>query len=319
MILLFQERLGWDLYRPLGLEWERGGYWLLGGGEPTAIAYLDILPVYWMEDDGFWRWPSSLTEATHKCMTWQQFVDADLDVLIFTHPSHERCWHELRDKYHPKAKVIRVMGNVGEVKQGYAQNIIDTTGLYPGPENYVHVHQEFPLDIFEWNPPPEEKVISQYLNFFHKHPMRPWLEAYKAQMPEYTWKIHGHKEPGADGDGFLYPVRKIAEAMSASQFVWHIKQEGYGHIIHNAFAASRPVITNMGDYIHKTAGAMLVDQQTCINVGGLSVEAGVAKIRHLSDWETISWMCDNVRHRFAQVVDFAADAEKVREFAGRLR
>ncbi len=315
MSLLFERRLGWELYRPIGYDWLP--WWRVSDLAPTQAAYLNPGGEHTLADDGIWRWTDNSAELEHKCMTLQQFKDTDIGLIVSTHPGHEESWHALWAEHKPNAKLLRVAGNTGEtVNPEWTRNLLDSTSYFRGQvDSYQAFHQEFPLDVFGSfaSPPAGAPVISQYLNFFHKHPMRSFWDTYRPQFTDWEWREYGHQ--GADG--FLHPFHKIADAMRDSTFVWHIKREGYGHIIHNAFAAGRPVITQVGGYRGYTAGAMLVEGGTCINLGP-SMADNVAKIRYYAQPEQHKAMCANVRMRFKQIVNFDAEEQQIRIFLGAL-
>lgn len=318
MQMLFEGRLGYEIYRPVGLDWVKYGYWWVSDLEPTQRAYLYPGGEHWLGDDGYWRWRDNGEELLHKCMTFEQFcADPDIALVIQTHPGHEFPYQELQRKHKPSAKLIRVCGNTGEVIHNPpADNVMDSTLLQAGQaRNYVTFHQEFDLTPFVEAPPPERLVIRQYLNFFQNNTtyFRHWQE-YKPRLPEFEWRMHGHQGT----DGFLYPVSKIAESMLDASFVWHVKVEGYGHAIHNAFAAGRPVITRIQDYAGRMAAAMLEDGVTCVDIGHGSVAENVAKIRHYAQPAELARLCANVRERFKRVVDFDAEEPEIRAFMGRL-
>ena len=126
--------------------------------------------------------------------------------------------------------------------------------------------------------------------------------------------MHGHQ----GHDGFLFPLSKIADAMAASTFVWHIKREGYGHIIHNAFAAARPAITRIKDYEGYTAAPMLADGETCVDIADGRAEDNAAKIRRYAQPEEHLRLCANIRERFKRMVNFDAEEPAIREFMERL-
>ena len=315
MDLLFARRLGYDLYRPIGYEWLEG-FWRVSDLFPTQKAYLEPGGEHWLGIDGFWYWVDHGAELTHKCMTFQQFCDMDVDLIISTHPGHEICYRELHRKHKPKAKLIRVCGNTGEtIQPGMGGNIMDSTGAFKGQaQNYVTFHQEFPLEPFKDILPPEEIVVSQYLNFFRNTTTFHVWQAYKPHLEDFGWRMYGHQ----GDDGFLWPFSKLAETMMASSFIWHVKIEGYGHCVHNAFAASRPVITRIKDYVGKPAGDILKDGETCIDIGEGNVPDNVAKIRHYAQRDELLRLCANVRERFSRVVDFDAEELEIRKFIDRL-
>ena len=311
MQLLFEKRLGYEIYRPIGYEWLP--WWRVSDLEPTQRAYLNPGGEHWLADDGYWRWVDHGAELEHKCLTFEQFCNEDVGLIVSTHPGHERTWCEMWRKHKPTAKLIRVAGNTGEtINPAYTFNLLDSTSYFHGQApNFQTFHQEFPLDAFTETAPPERLIMRQYLNFFKNHPMyeQHW-QRYKPLLPEFEWRMHGHQ-----GDhGFLHPLSRIAASMLDSTFVWHIKQEGYGHVLHNAFAAGRPVITHIADYRERTGGALLEDGVTCIDIGKGSVADNVAKIRHYAKRENLLPMCKAARERFGQVVDFDKEEQEIRAF-----
>lgn len=315
MSLLFEKRLGWELYRPIGYDWLP--WWRVSELAPTQAAYLNPAGEHWLADDGYWRWVDNSAGLEHKCMTLQQFKAADVGLIVSTHPGHEESWHALWAEHKPGAKLLRVAGNTGEtVNPKWTRNLLDSTAYFRGQvDSYQEFHQEFPLRNFIDYPPPVLPlvVVSQYLNFFHKHPMRKHWDVYRPYFTDWEWKEYGHQ--GADG--FLHPFHKIAVSMAMTSFVWHIKREGYGHIIHNAFAAGRPVITKIDGYRGYTAEAMLEDGVTCIDLSG-SVQQDVAKIRHYAQADELALMCANIRKRFKQIVNFDREETEIRAFLGQL-
>jgi hypothetical protein len=240
MDLLFNKRLGHDLYRPVGMEWVTRGFWFVSDLQPTMDAYLKPGGEHWLHEDGFWRWRDNSAELEHKCMTWDQFMAADVDLIVATHPAHEVCFHRLWKEHKPGAKYIRVAGNVSEVLTGdCTRNLMDSTGAFKGRvPNYVAFHQEFPLGPFVETSPPDNVVVSQYLNFFHKTTTRHYWDTYRPHFPDWTWRIYGHQ----GDDGFLWPFYKIAEAMLASSYVWHIKGE---HASRTMWASLRETFCRM--------------------------------------------------------------------------
>jgi len=126
---------------------------------------------------------------------------------------------------------------------------------------------------------------------------------------------------GLNGDdGFITPVSALAESMRNTSFIWHIKQhgEGYGHIIHNAFAVGRPVITVKSYYEGKLCYPLLEDEVTCLDLGVRSIESNVNRINYFSEPERLLKMSENCRKRFYETVNFDLEAERMKDFFGRL-
>ena len=210
---------------------------------------------------------------------------------------------------------VRLLGNSGEpIDWNVSQNIIDTTNLYPAPSwcKRVVVHQEFPAEQFFWTSPPKEKRIRQYLNCFNETPWYEIWHQYKAKMLDFEWRMHGLN----GDDGFITPTSKLAESMRDSQFIWHIKRhgEGFGHIIHNAFAVGRPIITIKSYYQGKLAYPLLQDGITCLDLENRTEKENIERIRYFSQPEQLLGLSLNCRSRFETMVDFDADFKKVKLF-----
>ncbi|HUV42296.1 MAG TPA: hypothetical protein VMY36_00050 [Patescibacteria group bacterium] len=312
--ILFVERFGWELFRPIGLEWAEKGIWRYSDNPPTHRQYLDPVNCE-LRPDGYYYWRDKSEEIDHKCLTFEQFQKTDIDIILTTVYQHRSTFYVLQKDHKPKAKFVVLEGNSGTpVDWSIIPNFIDTTGLYPAPAEVKRVvwPQEFPDHLFYPQPPSKIKRIRQYLNCFNETLYYPIWHQYKVLMPDFDWKMHGLN----GDDGFITPVSALAESMRSTQFIWHIKQhgEGFGHIIHNAFAVGRPVITVKSFYEGKLAYPLLEDGVTCLDLDGRSVEENVARIREFSEPERLKEMSENCRKKYLEMVNFDREAERVKEF-----
>ena len=106
--------------------------------------------------------------------------------------------------------------------------------------------------------------------------------------------------------------------MKKSKFIWQTKNwDGYGFNIHRAFALGRPVICHPRDYAGKTAEPLLTDGKTCLFVED-TPEKMAKKIEYFAEPDRHREMCENVRRRFLEVVDFDKEFEEIKKFLGRL-
>ena len=318
LYMLFVERLGCELYRPVGLEWVNEGIWRYSENPPTQRQYL-ALENHELRKDGYYYWRDNSEEIDHKCLTFEQFQEMPIDIIIGSVCQHELSFFYLQRKYKPKAKFIRLLGNSGEpIDFNVSRNIMDTTNLYPVPAGCTRVvlRQEFPVHLFYYTPPPKEKRIRQYLNCFNETPYYSIWHDYKKILTEFEWKMHGLN----GDDGFITPVSALAQSMRETSFFWHIKQhgEGFGHIIHNAFAVGRPVITVKNYYRGKMVYPMLVDGVTCIDLQNKSVAENVGRIRYFSEPERLRKMCETARDWFKKFVNYDREEEMIRRFLERL-
>ncbi len=316
--ILFVERLGWELYRPVGMEWAEKGIWKYSDNPPTQRQYLDP-DKHELRKDGYYYWRDNSEEIDHKCLTFKQFEKMDIDIVLATVFQHEATFKHLQVTKKPKAKFVRLIGNSGApVNWNITRNLIDTTNLYPAPDGVKRVvwHQEFPDDLFYYTEPKSQKIVKQYLNCFDETPFYEIWKTYENLMDNYQWFMHGLN----GDDGFISPVSKLAQSMRETSWIWHIKQhgEGYGHIVHNAFCVGRPLITIRDYYKGKIAYPMMKDEETCLDLEGYSIEENINRIRWFSDPKRHKAMCEACRKEYEENVDFDQDFKRVKEFLGRL-
>jgi len=118
-------------------------------------------------------------------------------------------------------------------------------------------------------------------------------------------------------------VPELARQMKASRVGVHFKRwsDGFGHAIYALAAVGKPTLVTGGYYLGytddlfpKLAGELMEDGVTCFDVDKHTNEEAAAFIRRLvNDDEFYQKMSTNVYNRFRSVVDFDADAEKVKK------
>lgn len=331
LIFLLEDRLGHTLLRPIGMDWFEKGYWKIaepyGNNPDTARQYLDENSV---PKDGtpplndkpigakyFSYVNESSNNVWHKAVTLDQLLEVDPDVIIASIPAHIASFKKLIKDHNLKAKLVYHIGNIGwhtEIPWNEVDNLMASVKEFPVPsgKNVVFYKQEFDLDVFSGAPHKRNNIITSFVNLL---PEKDKYLSLKEVMPNYLFQAYGIGCP----DGIVNKVSDVARAMRVSDFGYHNKPhgDGFGHIIHNWFAVGKPLIVNMGDYKDKLAGELLVDGETCINIDGRKAE-DIAKLIYLmSDLEYFD-MCDTVRKRFSEKVNFEDDAYRVRGFLEKL-
>lgn len=323
--LLFEKRLGHNLYRPIGISWFTEGYWKIaepyGNNEGTVRQYLDLNTLPWdpyenvnggsnnYQKDGIYYIWNPIHKLHQKAITLEMFKEMDIDIVISSIPSHDKSFAELIRVHKPKAKHISQMGNIYQTTD--VKNVMCSTIPYPVPpdKNVVFYHQEFNLEVFNYEKPKETKAITSFVNLL---PRADLYQEYKKDLPEFTFKAYGSQCP----DGTITGDYKVAEIMRNSTFGWHIKPhgDGFGHILHNWYAVGRPVITNAGDYFGKTGMFLLEDKVTCIDLERHSKQENLETIRHASVPEVHQMMCEAAIDRFKSVVNYDEEEKKIRQF-----
>src|SRR3990167_4326943 len=124
---LFEKRLGFRFYRPLGKDWWEHGYYyhpepVYGRGCLTKASfhrghlrdYDSNGPSHYPHGPDWreWSW-ITLEEASEK-----------IDLVISTHPSNELAFRRFCVERRPMAKSIRYIGNEGEYPSEYSQNLL---------------------------------------------------------------------------------------------------------------------------------------------------------------------------------------------------
>lgn len=122
-------------------------------------------------------------------------------------------------------------------------------------------------------------------------------------------------------DGIIGTDKGVAKAIQDSTFVWHLKAQGdgFGHVIHNAFACGRPPIVRKSYYQNELAGALMEDTTTCIDLEARTPNENVEMIKALSEPETHKRMSKNTYNRFKECVDFDFEYKEIIKFLARLK
>ena len=107
--LLFEKRLGHTLYRPIGLEWYEKGFWQYSHNPGTVLQYLqprESVDLLSTTLDHF-ICPDQAHGYDHRALTFQQFLEKDIDIVIASVANHEASFSRLIREYKPDAKFIR--------------------------------------------------------------------------------------------------------------------------------------------------------------------------------------------------------------------
>lgn len=357
LILLFEKRLGGQVYRPIGTDWHTKGFWKVydhpatvaqfleaGGNTPDGTAKLnELIGSEWVgaanEVEGGYRHPiywkcQDIDSGTfNRAISLQGFFDTKFDIVIASIPAHIEPFKRLCELHPSKPKLIFQIGNAWTTEAGSAPNIMASakiTGV-PADTNFIEYHQEFDTSIFSpfsraytgmgFVAGADDKTVASFVNVFNNmgHFESDWglFQAVKRLMPDWTFKSYGGQCP----DGALGPAPVLAEAMRNQMFIWHTKAggDGYGHIIHNAAAVGRPMIVKKSYYVGKMAEPLLIDGETCINIDGMDPHEVIEKILHYSEPDRWKTMTVKTYENFKKVVDFDAEAEKLKVFISNLK
>ena len=319
--MVFVDRFGWDLYRPIGMEWYDSGIWAFEKawhGDAIAKQYLGQYETdrdcgdHWERDD------ETHPGRVHKMLTMDQARDAGLDIVIAT----------LTENEPGLAFFARQIGAVYGIQTGNQGTdnrydlldfaIFSTTRATLPSKPYVFHHQEFSLEDFRFEyPPPERDKVSTWVQCISQAQEDFARFVTLAEMaPELKFRYHGHCQPDSPyWESNVRTTPEVAAQMRAARVGLHLKRwsDGYGHVIHNLFAVGKPVVGTASYYADKLAGPLFVEGVTSFDVQTKNDAEVVAIIRRLAtDDEFHQRISENAATRFREVVDFGADAEAIR-------
>lgn len=327
LTIVFVDRFDWNLYRPIGMEWFDRQYWNFERawhGDAVARQYLSPWPAdrdcgdHWERDD------ASHPGRVYRMLTLHQARAAGLDIVLAT----------VEHNHEGLARFAREVGarfglQLGNVRFGTELDrwdladfaLVSTVLPHPPPIPYVVHHQEFSLADFRPGPPPrgERFRVGSFVNCFAENvPMYATFRQTAAAMPEFDWRVYGAYGSAAKDEyaaGNIGVCPDVAAAMRASDVIWHAKRwsDGFGHVIHNAFAVGRPVFGYFDYYQEQLAGPLFVDGVTAFDIASRSREEVHREIARLAaDEDHHLRMCEAAAARFREVVDFDAEAAAIR-------
>jgi len=331
--LLFEKRLGWEMYRPIGLEWQQQGFWKIYDHPATAQQFLSLdqsankptdvrgnclpkhqqLNLNYRFEDGIYYVYDSAHDKIQRAITLEKLQSMDFDILISSIPIHIQPFNKLIQLYQPKAKHIFQVGNAWGHQSGVT-NILSSTAPFNVPSgiNICFYHQEFDLNTYIYESPDVHNVINSYIHYMSGPEI---LDQYRFLLPEFSITTYG-----SGMNGILNGAIGVAEAMKNSAWTYHYKPrgDGYGHSIHSSYACGRPTLIWGSQYAGKLASNLFIHQQTCIDMSLNSPKKNAQLIREWSKPDQHKAICQNVYNRFREIVDFDAEEQQIRKFIGKL-
>lgn len=301
LAILFEDRFGWELYRPIGPEWKYQRYW-------------DFINL----DMGF-DWPAFLTpegpypEAyprVKRGVTLDQARAMDWDYILCSVWQNQAGF--ARFAAEKGATFVHQIGNAkNAVDWGLPAKYLISAAVPVEGHDAVVYHQEFDTRLFVYRPPARtsRRVANFSLRFnWQGGAYADFVEAQRL-APEFDWHDYGTLY------GELARQADVAEAMPACAFIWHDKPigDGFGHVIHNAAAVGRPVVGHASYYRGRLAEPFWRDGETCIDLDRHPVAEAVELMREImASPKRHRSMCEAMRDTFEAVVDFDADAARVK-------
>lgn len=330
LVMLFQDRLGMEVYRPIGMEWFYNGYWAINDLHDTAKQFLDWHSqpldgtpelndvVGWAMGQGYGKVKDPGGENTHAACSLDFFKENKFDYIIATIPAHVPLFKRLIKLHQPQAKLIIQMGNNWDLDKYPGEAVLASVAPQETTANALFYHQEFDLEIFKPSLMRSTTKIYSFLNVIQATSAWHDYTLLKDALEPRGFELRAFG--GQCPDGNMTGPRELADAMRDAALIFHIKPggDGFGHIIHNAYAVGRPVITRASHYKGQLAEQLLVPG-TFIDADQYSAGELAQEIIKLRDNPmTLEAMGRKAAKVFKQVVDYNKEAEEVRSWLEKL-
>ncbi len=274
LVTLFEDRLGYKVFRPIGLQWYVEGYWKINNQYDTAKQYLSLEQVprdgtpklnrikdnqrgiYYCYDGG--------SKLVNRACTLEYAKHYKFDYLVATIPAHIPVFERIIRNYQPQAKLIVQIGNEWPLELFKGHNVLASVKPRDFPDtNAMFYHQEFDLKMFKPNFEPRPKKIYTFVNVLQDKPRdyNLFLELERL-MPTWEFKMYG----GQNRDGNIDGPEALAEKMREPAYLFHCKTggDGYGHILFNGAFSATPLITRFEDYGNKLGESLIYDESSII-------------------------------------------------------
>lgn len=312
---LFEDRLGVDVYTPVGRAWWDQQYWQFGrvfGDSRLADQYLTLEPWAPSPVHGVWttydshhpqRRISGIERDAVEPGEWAYVVATVQE----NQPGMARLAREIGAKY-----VYQVGNTRQEVDWGLSPLALVSSEV-PIRGTGVKYHQEFDATTtFRYREPTGDRVARSFVNCFPSTPCYRLMEEARTHAPDFTFGVHGIDGPS----GNVSTAAQIADLMAASAWGWHdkVQGDGFGHIIHQWAAVGRPLIGHAFHYAGLMAEPFWEDGVTSVNLDGRSVSEAMALVREITaDKPRYEAMCRAIRAKFDALVDYDAEAAQIAE------
>jgi hypothetical protein len=336
--LLFGDRLGMEVYRPIGMDWFHEGFWAINDQEDTARQYLEIgsqpldkTPALNEADDmpiesaDWFDVHDPGNNSTHRAATLRFFKRAEFDYVIASIPAHVGLFERLIAKYNPNAKLIVQVGNEWPPELFAGYNVLASIKPRDFPKaNVQFYHQEFDLDIFQPAPMPTQPInrkVYSFINCLEQQMPLAWsdftgLEFTLGARSGFKFKTFG----GQCRDGNMNGPHELADKMREAMFIFHVKEggDGFGHILYNAYAVGRPVITRRRFYKDRL-GEELFAPGTYIDLDEHNLPEAFNILNRLANSPVqLIEMGKAASARFREVVHYEREAREIRSWLEQL-
>lgn len=309
MYYLFKKRLGYNVFVPHGYDWRTEE--LLYSGYPSEQTAKQMLD--------HWIYHPQNPEMFEKC-TLSKFKDVEFDFIVVSLYENYQIFEKIIKKYNKKTKLIFQVGNNIDSKLVDGMSVKNLlSSAYPTYSqakvpNKIFYHQEFSLDYFNKLKCKNTKSVGCFKNIMEED-VDLFLKLEK-KMPDWEFKAYGAQ----NRDGLINDNESdMSNAMKTFGFIFHVKKdEGYGHVIHNAFALGKPTIVNgKGSFVNwdnefiQATSHKLFNKNTAID-SNQPIDLIVHRLLEME--KNYDFFHEETYKTFTSLVDFAKEAESIKIF-----
>lgn len=315
MRLLFRKRLGYFLYRPVGMEWFDENYWeheKSWAKSRFAHMFLDHKTDDQRIIDMSFRFGTFREGGQFSMLTVEQAMELKPDVVISTVPGNHAGFNRFAQEV-GAVHIVQIGNNEHPIDFSLDAIFLDSTNHYAPPNiRYYRYDQEIDTNLYHYEKIVPDGPVSSFLVEWHDDDRG--LEKF-SKVSELLAGNPGFRLYGNRG-AMLDTNEQVAAAMKASSAVYHTKKigDGWGHVIHSAFAMGRPVIS-IRDYYKGMRGFKLMQRPDIdyLEIGYMTPTDISRKIRQLvSDVDRMREMGYNASSLFESVVNYGLDAQEIR-------
>ena len=323
---LLEDRLGLEVWTPMGREWWDEEIWQFGacfGDDRLARQYIhpdarhkEVGPGEWVTYD------TAHPEVPIRCVSLERARELGAwSLAVATVQENQPGFHRFAGDQ--GAQFVVQVGNTGQRIEWDLDPAVISSSEMPIVGRGVVAHQEFDSQqggAFGFADPAmcDRGQVRNFVNLIHRIPQS-WADflAAERELEQYGFTFHAHGHEGRDA--VIQPSSRIAGLMAASGWGWHVKPvgDGFGHVIHGWAAIGRPLIGRSEYYKGKLAEPLWEDLVTCVDLSVRPLGEALDLIRQISsDPEKHAEMCRAIRERFDAAVDYDRDEARVRELLG---
>lgn len=257
-------------------------------------------------------------------ITLADFKDTKFDILLCSIPQHVPMWIKLRDLYQPQSKLIFQVGNAWTFDNNFPiKNILASAKIHQLVGFHVQeYHQEFSLDLFNFEPIKGTKKIYSFINCLntvslYREDWELFLELERL-LPEYEFCSFG----GQCRDSAIAPISEVARLTKEAEFIYHVKSmgDGFSHGMFTAAACGKPIITRLSDYKGKLAEPLIEDGISSVIVDNKTPEQIAEIIRLIGSRPStdLDLMSKMSYANFKDNVDFDKEQQSIEVFLQNL-